>query len=153
MRRVDDVQPDDLLERHECLVGAESVAVQLLVLHHELQPLSDGDLQPRLGATAIRVLYVRDPDPLGRERAGTDSGQTTFAASGLGMEYRGMGRVGDHHQCLRQPLALPTQSAELPQREFMRWLQKAERIWVEIEPRRTRRARRILNRLEERVAS
>ena len=48
LRHGDPVQPDDLAGGHQHLAGTEPDAVQLLVLHHQFFPLSDGDLQRAL---------------------------------------------------------------------------------------------------------
>ena len=106
MRRGDHVQLDDLLECDEHLARTQPDAVQLLVLHHQLQPLSDGDLQPGMGASVVRLLHVRRAGVGGCERTGTDLGQASLAAGRLGMDVGGVGDRRDDLELGRQSLGL-----------------------------------------------
>lgn len=82
MRCRDHVQLDDLLKCHQHLARAEPNAVQFLVLHHEFQQISDGDVQPRLGEADVRIFHVHCPRAVGCECSCTITGQanlTTYA--------------------------------------------------------------------------
>ncbi len=93
------------------------VAVRFLVLHHELRPLPDGDLQPWLGCAAVGAVHLRRAGTGGRQCSRTDPGaaavsraQSELAVGGLcaGRDWRESGRV---------PLGISAGLAELPQRQ------------------------------------
>ena len=67
--RGDLLQSDDRPGGYERLAGAEPNAVRLLVLHHELLPLPDGDIPRDVGHAVAAVVHLLHPGVGGGERA------------------------------------------------------------------------------------
>ena len=56
-------------------LGRNQTLYNFLVLHHQFQPLSDGDLRPRMGKAPVRILYLRRAGVVGRQRSCASFGQ------------------------------------------------------------------------------
>ena len=119
LRRGDYVQPDDLPECDQHLARPQSNAVQLLVLHHQLQPLSDGDVQSRMGHAAVRILHFRRPGAAGGERPGTIARQANRPENQRGMAACRLGPRGNPAERAGKPLGFPESPVELPKCEFV----------------------------------
>ena len=74
LRRGDLLQPDDRTGGHQRVAGPQSDAVRLLVLHHQLLPLSDGNLPGPVGHAAAAGVHLLHAGAGGGERAGADFG-------------------------------------------------------------------------------
>lgn len=111
------VQPNDLSGCNQHLAWAKSEPIRLLVLHHQLLSLSNGDLSNGVGDPALVCVYFYCSG-LGRgQRAGSIASSTPCASAGLGM---GFGRVCAFGvDCVRvfEPMGVPTSLEKLCQRQ------------------------------------
>ena len=79
LRRADHVQHDDRAGGHQRLARPQPIALRLLVLHHQLRPLPDGDLRRPDRQLAPLDADVPAAGAGGRERAGPPAGQAVPA--------------------------------------------------------------------------
>jgi len=119
LRHRDHVQLDDLFKCDQRLAWPQSDALQLLVLHHQFQSLSDGNLQHRLGPPVVWILYVHHSGPGRGERARPSAGQADLAANGPGINDHGLGCGGDDLERRDESLGLQKVASVVSQRQFL----------------------------------